>query len=48
MHRRYALIFDTQNPAHLDRTIVSEADVVMQKELGPLSHGLSDPSCDQR
>ena len=33
-HRRYTLIFDIQNPAHLDRNIVSEADVVMQKEPG--------------
>ena len=38
-HRRHTLIFDVQNPAHLDRNIVSEADVVLVKEPGPLQQG---------
>ena len=38
-HRRFTLIFDVQNPAHLDRNIISEADVVLIKELGPLQQG---------
>ena len=31
-HRRHILIFDVQNPAHLDRNIVSEVDVVLVKQ----------------
>jgi len=38
-HRRHTLIFDVQNPAHLDRNIVSEADIVLVKEPGPLQQG---------
>jgi hypothetical protein len=32
-----------QNPAHLDRNIISEADVVMLKEPGPFSPGFERP-----
>ena len=42
-HRRHTLIFDVQNPAHLDRNIISETDVVMLKEPGPLSAGFERP-----
>ena len=42
-HRRHTLIFDVQNPAHLDRNIISEADVVMVKEPGPLTRGFERP-----
>ena len=35
-HRRHTLIFDVQNAAHLDRNIISEADVVLVKQPGPL------------
>ena len=42
-HRRHTLIFDVQNPAHLDRNILSEADVVMLKEPGPFSPGFERP-----
>ena len=42
-HRRHTLIFDVQNPAHLDRNIISEADVVLVKEPGPLSRGFERP-----
>lgn len=38
-HRRHTLIFDVQNPAHLDRNIISEADVVLVKEPGPFTPG---------
>jgi energy-coupling factor transporter ATP-binding protein EcfA2 len=38
-HRRHTLIFDVQNPAHLDRNIVSEVDVVLVKEPGPFQGG---------
>ena len=31
-HRRHTLIFDMQNRAHLDRNIISEADMVLVKE----------------
>jgi len=37
--RRHTLLFDVQNPAHLDRNIVSEADIVLIKEPGPLQQG---------
>jgi hypothetical protein len=42
-HRRHTLIFDVQNPAHLDRNIVSEADLVLVKEPGPLQQGFERP-----
>ena len=42
-HRRHTLIFDVQNPAHLDRNIISEADMVLVKEPGPLSRGFERP-----
>lgn len=42
-HRRHTLIFDVQNPAHLDRNIISEADVVMIKQPGPLTAGFERP-----
>ena len=35
-HRRHTIIFDVQNPAHLDRNINSEADVVLVNEPGTL------------
>ena len=38
-HRRHTLIFDVQNAAHLDRNILSEADVVLVKEPGPFQEG---------
>jgi len=38
-HRRWSLIFDAQNPSHLDRNIVSEADLVLVKEPGPVQQG---------
>ena len=38
-HRRHTLIFDVQNPAHLDRNIISEADIVLVKEPGPFTPG---------
>ena len=31
-HRKHTLIFDVQNPAHLDRNILSEVDIVLIKE----------------
>ncbi|MCH9036417.1 MAG: helix-turn-helix domain-containing protein [Chloroflexi bacterium] len=42
-HRRHSLIFDVQNPAHLDRNIISEADVILVKEPGPLTQGFERP-----
>ena len=42
-HRRHTLIFDVQNPAHLDRNIISEADMVLVKQPGPLSRGFERP-----
>ena len=42
-HRRHTLIFDVQNPAHLDRNIISEADVVLVKQPGPLTKGFERP-----
>ena len=42
-HRRHTLIFDVQNPAHLDRNIISEADIVLVKEPGPLTQGFERP-----
>jgi len=38
-HRRHSLIFDVQNPAHLDRNIISEVDLVLIKEPGPFQMG---------
>ena len=42
-HRRHTLIFDVQNPAHLDRNIISEADVIFVKEPGPFTQGFDRP-----
>ncbi|MFH1140561.1 MAG: hypothetical protein V1724_02575 [Chloroflexota bacterium] len=42
-HRRHALIFDVQNPAHLDRNILSEADVILIKMTGPFTEGFERP-----
>ena len=42
-HRRHTLIFDVQNPAHLDRNIISEADVILAKEPGPFTQGFDRP-----
>ena len=42
-HRRQTLIFDVQNPAHLDRNIISEPDVVLIKEPGPFTQGFERP-----
>ena len=42
-HRRHSFIFDVQNPAHLDRNIISEADIVLVKEPGPLTKGFERP-----
>ena len=42
-HRRHTLIFDVQNPAHLDRNIISEVDVVLVKQPGPLTKGFERP-----
>ena len=42
-HRAHTLIFDLQNLAHLDRNIVSEADVVLAKEPGPFQVGFERP-----
>ena len=42
-HRRHTLIFDVQNPAHLDRNIVSEVDVVLVKQPGPFTEGFERP-----
>lgn len=38
-HRRHTLIFDVQNAAHLDRNIISEVDLVLVKQPGPLQQG---------
>lgn len=38
-HRKHTIIFDVQNPAHLDRNILSEVDVVLFKEPGPFQQG---------
>ena len=42
-HRRQSMIFDVQNPAHLDRNIISEADVILIKEPGPFTQGFERP-----
>ena len=42
-HRRHTLIFDVQNPSHLDRNIISETDVVLVKQPGPLTQGFERP-----
>ena len=42
-HRRQSMIFDVQNPAHLDRNIISEADLILIKEPGPLTQGFERP-----
>ena len=42
-HRRHTLIFDVQNPAHLDRNIISEADMMLVKEPGPFTQGFERP-----
>ena len=42
-HRRHTLIFDVQNPAHLDSNIISEADVILVKEPGPFTQGFDRP-----
>lgn len=42
-HRRHTIIFDVQNPAHLDRNIISEADVILVKEPGPFTQGFERP-----
>ena len=42
-HRRQTIIFDVQNPAHLDRNIISEADVILVKEPGPFTQGFERP-----
>jgi len=42
-HRRHTLIFDVQNPAHLDRNIISEADVILVKNPGPFTLGFERP-----
>ena len=38
-HRKHTLIFDVQNPAHLDRNILSEVDLLLIKEPGPFQQG---------
>ena len=38
-HRRHTLIFDVQNPAHLDRNILSEVDILLIKEPGAFQQG---------
>ena len=38
-HRNHTLIFDVQNPAHLDRNILSEVDMVLFKEPGAFQQG---------
>ena len=42
-HRRQTLIFDAQNPAHVDRNIVSEVDVVLAKRPGPFNERFDRP-----
>lgn len=42
-HRRHTLIFDAQNPAHVDRNIVSEVDIVLVKQPGPFHEGFDRP-----
>ena len=42
-HRRWLLFFDVQNLAHLDRNILSEADVLLIKEPGPFIQGFDRP-----
>jgi len=37
--RKHTLLFDVQNPAHLDRNILSEVDLVLIKEPGPFQQG---------
>ncbi len=37
------MIFDVQNPAHLDRNIISKADLILIKEPGPLTQGFERP-----
>ena len=41
--RRQTLIFDIQNPAHLDRNILSETDILLIKEPGPFTSGFDRP-----
>ena len=38
-HRGHTLILDVQNAAHLDRNIISEADLLLIKEPGPFQDG---------
>jgi len=38
-HRQHTLIVDVQNASHLDRNILSEADIVLVKEPGPFQQG---------
>ncbi len=38
-HRKHTLIFDVQNPAHLDRNILSEVDILLIKEPGAFQQG---------
>ncbi len=42
-HRQWLLFFDVQNLAHLDRNILSEADVLLIKEPGPFIQGFDRP-----
>ena len=42
-HRQWLLFFDVQNLAHLDRNILSEADVLLIKEPGPFNQGFDRP-----
>ena len=42
-HHQWLLFFDVQNLAHLDRNVVSEADVLLIKEPGPFNQGVDRP-----
>ena len=42
-HRQWLLFFDVQNLAHLDRNILSEADVLLIKEPGPFIQRFDRP-----
>ena len=42
-HRDQTLIVEVQNPAQLDRNIISEADMILIKEPAPLSQGFERP-----
>ncbi len=42
-HRDQSLILEVQNPAQLDRNIISEADMILIKEPAPLSQGFERP-----